>query len=409
MTRVKKSSLRNSRGRYNLYSGNSGYNRNNATAIVFSSLLFVVVFITYQLLASNSSSTTSGGDGGGPLSMAQRGSSFLKGRLQGGKQHHHNTQQHEDEEPVLGGEDSEDNQHVPNEMLKLAEDIFKDKESDTYGGNENEEVIPNKDYTFDTSHVIFNNYYRGKSGKVVEEILMAHAHAFQLNVTYGGCCASSTIKVTQHQELLEAIGLKDVLQFRCPHDYPTDFSVRKSVIPRDRYTSDDTRVWTPEYVEYIRSLLSYPPRQHKEYTIVVHMLRGETSPCRDKHEGYFRYLPNQHYQNLIDKYMKPGARVVIYTSPKSFEDTHEFRKRGYEVNVDATLKDTWKDFVTADVMIMSRSDFSMVPAMLAKGTVVYTPFWHHSLRRWKRVSKDLMNQCEEEIERLRSEMCQTLK
>jgi hypothetical protein len=374
--------------------------------MVLSSLLFVVGFIIYQLLTwdNNNTSTSSGSDDERPLSMAQHGGSFLKGTLQGHKQHHiDGGQQNEVGEP-----DPEDNLHNmarKKELLKLAEDIFKDE---AYG-TDNEESVPRKEYSFDTRHVIFNNYYRGKSGKVVEEMLMAHAYAFNQNVTYGGCCASSTIKVGAHEELLEAIGLKDVLQFHCPHDLETDFSVRKSVIPRDHYTSDDTRVWTPEYVDYVRSLLSYPRIQHKGYTIVVHMLRGETSPCREKHEGYYRYLPNLHYQNLIDQYMRPGARVVIYTSTKSFEDLNEFRKRGYQVNVDASLMDSWKDFVVADVLIMSRSDFSMVPAMLAKGTVVYTPFWHHSLRLWKRVNKELMKECDEEIERLRSEMCQSLQ
>ena len=98
--------------------------------------------------------------------------------------------------------------------------------------------------------------------------------------------------------------------------------------------------------------------------------------------------------------------VIIYTSPKSFEDLEEFRRKGYEVNTDSDIEDSWKDFVTADVFIMSRSDTAIVPAMVAKGKVVYTPFWHHSLRRWKRVSKDIMHQTDAEIDRLRRERCE---
>ena len=165
-------------------------------------------------------------------------------------------------------------------------------------------------------------------------------------------------------------------------------------------------MWTPEYVDYLRSQLQYPPKQHKEYTIVVNMLRGDTTPCKKKRDGFYRYLPNSHYLALIDKYTKPGARVIIYTSPKSFEDLEEFRRKGYEVNTDADIEDSWKDFVTADVFIMSRSDTAIVPAMVAKGKVVYTPFWHHSLRRWKRVSKDIMHQTDAEIDRLRRERCE---
>lgn len=260
-------------------------------------------------------------------------------------------------------------------------------------------------YVFDPNHQMFHNYYKGKSGKVVEEMLIAHAYVFHQNATYGGCCGSRTSKMDAHEDLLDALGLKDVLRFRCPRDFVHDTVTKRSVIPQNTYLSQDTQVWTPEYVDYLRSLVTYPERRHKEYTIVVHMLRGNTSPCKEKNRGFHSYLPNLHYQNLIDKYMKPGARVIIYTSAKSFEDLSEFRNRGYEVNTGTSLKETWKEFVTADVFIMSRSDFSMVPAMVAKGTVVYTPFWHHTLRRWKRASKSIMRETDEETERLQNTQC----
>ena len=136
------------------------------------------------------------------------------------------------------------------------------------------------------------------------------------------------------------------------------------------------------------------------------MLRGNTTPCKQENRGYQSYLPNSHYQKLINKYMRPGAKVIIYTSAKSFESLNEFRNRGYEVNTGTSLKEMWKDFVTADVFIMSRSDFSMVPAMVAKGTVVYTPFWHKTLRRWKRASKLIMKETDEETKRLQATHCE---
>ncbi|KAL3905233.1 MAG: hypothetical protein SGARI_004562 [Bacillariaceae sp.] len=333
--------------------------------------------------------------------MAARGGAFLKGRG--------------------GGDDRAQPQHFESpdsaDMLankkevKLTEEIHKERGSSDVGVSDSEDeassdMIEHKEYHFDTSHMSFHSYHKGKSGRVVEEMLQAHAYIFEQNVTYGGCCGSKTVKMAQHEELLSAIGLHDVIKFKCPRDYDEDGKIRRSVIPRERYTADDIRVWTPEYVDYLRSRIQYPPKQHKEYTIVVNMLRGDTTPCKKKVAGFFRYLPNSHYQALIDKYMKPEARVIIYTSPKSFEDLEEFRRKGYEVNTDADLKDSWKDFATADVFIMSRSDTAIVPAMVAKGKVVYTPFWHHSLRRWRRVSKEIMHQTDEEIERLRRERCE---
>mmetsp|Transcript_23153 Transcript_23153/g.54662 ORF Transcript_23153/g.54662 Transcript_23153/m.54662 type:complete len:511 (-) Transcript_23153:499-2031(-) len=260
-------------------------------------------------------------------------------------------------------------------------------------------------YVFDPDHQIFHNYYKGKSGKVVREMLMAHAYIFHQNATYGGCCGSQSAKISAHEDLLDSLGLNGPLRFRCPRDFVQDTRTRRSVIPRDAYSAEDTRIWTPDYVDYLRSLVTYPEKRYKGYTIVVHMLRGNTSPCKEKSHGYHSYLPNLHYLKLIETYMQPGARVIIYTSSKSFEDLNEFRNRGYEVNTGTSLKDTWKDYITADIFIMSRSDFSLVPAMVAKGIVVYTPFWHRSLRRWKRASKSIMRQTDQELERLQETKC----
>jgi len=296
-------------------------------------------------------------------------------------------------------DDLEDGRESENQV-KFRPGIFGEEDGAELFQEESQEV-----YIFDPNHQMFHNYYSGKSGQVVEEMLMAHAYIFHQNATYGGCCGTRSAKMTAHEDLLDALGLKEVVRFRCPRDYIHDTKTRRSVIPRDHYMAEDTHIWTPDYVDYLRTLVTYPERRHKEYTIVVHMLRGNTSPCKNKSRGYYSYLPNIHYQNLIDKYMKPGARVIIYTSAKSFESLGEFRNRGYEVYTGTSLKETWKEFVTADVFIMSRSDFSMVPAMVAKGIVVYTPFWHHTLRRWMRVSGSIMRETDEETMRLRETQC----
>jgi hypothetical protein len=288
-----------------------------------------------------------------------------------------------------------------NEVTKPIVAVANENKEESFSAETN----PGPSYVFDPNHQMFHNYFKGKSGKVVEEMLMAHAYIFHKNATYGGCCGSKSSKILAHKELLNSIGLSGPIRFRCPRDYVQDTGTRRSVVPRDHILAEDTRLWTPEYVDYLRSLVRYPEKRHKEYTIVVHMLRGNTSPCKEKTRGFHSYLPNSHYQSLIDQYMQPRARVIIYTSAKSFEDLNEFRNRGYEVNTDTSLKDTWKDFVTADVFIMSRSDFSLVPAMVAKGIVVYTPFWHHSLRRWKRIGKSIMKQTDEETDLLQDTKC----
>ena len=400
--------------------------KNERSKLVIMNAVFLVIFTIYQIILSKSN--------GGEEDVVATYRTFLKGGssprdatdiIHDGD----NTvqkNQPETQKKILEDESMKENkipeifiQHDPFSPENEVKDFFGEEDGGesekevkfipgVFGEEDGADLFQEKSeevYVFDTDHQMFHNYYSGKSGKVVEEMLMAHAYIFHQNATYGGCCGTRSVKMDAHEDLLDALGLKEVLRFRCPRDFIHDTKTRRSVIPQDHYTAEDTHIWTPDYVDYLRTLVTYPERRHKEYTIVVHMLRGNTSPCKEKSRGFHSYLPNLHYQNLIDKYMKPGARVIIYTSAKSFESLSEFRNRGYEVNTGTSLKETWKEFVTADVFIMSRSDFSMVPAMVAKGIVVYTPFWHHTLRRWVRVSRSMMKESDDETIRLRKTLC----
>jgi hypothetical protein len=192
--------------------------------------------------------------------------------------------------------------------------------------------------------------------------------------------STAGMKVSRHQELLASIGLKEALPFLCPRDVQK--AVKKTVLPRQTYRND-TRIWTPEYVAYLKTLVHYPPKEVEDsnvFMIAVHVRRGDVTPCRDKNQGYDRYLPNLHYRNLIDQYYQPGARVVIFSQTTSHESFEEFSDKGYEVSLDDELDKIWRTIVTADVVILSRSSLSLIPAVVARGTVIYTPFWHSRKR-----------------------------
>jgi hypothetical protein len=250
------------------------------------------------------------------------------------------------------------------------------------------------------STMFFHHYKKGKSGGVIEDMLMAHAYCFHHNATYGGSCGEPSNKKATHEALLDAIGLKHALPFACPQDHIDDKVTRKSMIPRTNFHSEDTRIWTPGYVEHLKTMVKYPPKVPDKFTIAVHIRRGDVTPCRMDNKGYNRYLPNQHFQALIDEYNQPGARVVIFSQSKSYESLDEFERKGYEMELDSDLQDIWRTIVTSDVVILSRSDFSMIPAIVAKGTVVYTPFWHPPLRPWKRVGPEIMKETDAETKRL---------
>jgi hypothetical protein len=285
------------------------------------------------------------------------------------------------------------------EEVKLAEQVFnQDHLVNEDGASEHRHYAePNKD----RKTMFFHHYKKGKSGGVIEDMLMAHAYCFHHNATYGGSCGEPSNKKATHEALLDAIGLKHALPFACPTDHYDDKVTRKSMIPRSNFHSEDTRIWTPSYVEHLKTMVKYPPKVPDRYTIAVHIRRGDVTPCRMDNKGYNRYLPNQHFLNLIDEYNKPGARVIIFSQSKSYESLDDFEKKGYEMQLDSDIQDIWRTIVTSDVVILSRSDFSMIPAIVAKGTVVYTPFWHPPLRPWKRVGPEIMKETDTETNRLK--------
>jgi hypothetical protein len=245
-------------------------------------------------------------------------------------------------------------------------------------------------------------------GASIQDMLLCHAYCFHHNVTYGGACLQSNnnqANMKIRRQLLESVGLQDVLPLSCPNK--TAFP-KSRIIPRERYIKNDTRIWTKPYVDFLQNQVRYYPPLSKQGSIIaVHIRRGDIDPCRAATRGYDRYLPNSHYLSLIEKYSSSNSssdrnHVAIYSESQSFESFEEFSRRGYTLNLDGDIADVWKGLVSSDVVILSRSSFSLVPALLAKGKIVYTPFWHAPLDSWDSVDDALLNKTIAEFQRLKA-------
>jgi hypothetical protein len=166
--------------------------------------------------------------------------------------------------------------------------------------------------------------------------------------------------------------------------------------------------------------------------VTVHIRRGDIDLCGPNKS---RYLPNRHYLDLIQEFATNGpvtkhkhgtrhmknltANVVIHSeepyghanrnASESFED---FTKLGLAVEVNATASQVWQDMLESDVIIMSRSSFSVVPAFLASavyrtGVSVYTPslVYIDPMPEWVTVSQAQMRRTKKWLRRLREERC----
>lgn len=246
--------------------------------------------------------------------------------------------------------------------------------------------------------VIWSQAREDRSGASIHDMLMCHAYAFHNNYVYGGACGQNQY-TSVHKELIDAMGLSKVLKFGCPN---ATVKLQEPLV----YRKNDTGIFTDDYIQYLQSLMEYPPKPGRR-RIAVHIRRGDVTPCRPNDGGYPRYLPNQHYLRLIDRYNpQNNSDVYVYSESESFETFDEFSSKGYHVVLDGSTWEVWNGILISDVAILSRSSFSFVPAVLTKGTVVYTTFWHKPLPRWDVVEEDFVNATTIEFSRLEATCAQ---
>jgi hypothetical protein len=269
-------------------------------------------------------------------------------------------------------------------------------------------VVPNNDKKAsfasdndDDGTVIYSQARSDRSGAAIQDMLMCHAYAYHHGKQYGGACTDWDLPQFQgkrhdRERLLHAIGLDEALPIECP---------KKNTIKlmnRQHYIQNDTMIFTRDYQSYLHGLVKYPETTNSISEIAVHIRRGDIDPCRPRTRGYPRYLPNLHFLRLIHRYNPQNeSRVQIFSESTSFESFDVFRERGYHVALDGDIGDVWKGILTSDVVILSRSSFSLVPAVMSKGTIVYTPFWHAPLPNWDIVDDALLNETHVEFRRLK--------
>jgi hypothetical protein len=274
-------------------------------------------------------------------------------------------------------------------------------------------------------------------GSVAHDMLLAHAHAFSQNLSFGGACpqvrkGKGLVQQARRRcfdRNVQALDMTKILHYGCP---PQNDDGSRNIITllRANYLGRELQLFTPEWRQNVRAAFGMTPSwsdteqnhvvaaaANNLYNIVVHIRRGDADPCyTGKYGG--RYLSNNHYLRLTDHYVSTaprpdndgdGARTVvqvtIYSESASFESFDVFLNRGFIVRLDASLVECWNHMSRADVLILSRSSFSYVPGILSSGIVVYTPFVKDPLPHWHVVSEALMNETKTELDEISKAAC----
>lgn len=310
-----------------------------------------------------------------------------------------------------------------------------------------------------------------RMGAVVQDMLVAHAHAFQRGLVYAGACpptpsshgngilgsttatAATTTNVSASDvtAVLHALGLQTLLHVACP-PAPSSATFSYSappVVDRSFYTKQGLQVCTPEWQRFVHSTrareMGHRERQrqrtdhsdkwapgatnaHRPPRAVVHIRRGDVTPCAPNPDVANRYLPNSYYLRVVREHVPPNHSIVVYSESKSFEPWNNFRTIApdWEFRLDSDPIAVWIDMIEADVLILSKSSFSLVPALLlhprsggdsvdapssaeakAKAVVVCPDQWMTDplAQGWMRVPPAWQREAEHDIESLRQERC----
>jgi len=275
-------------------------------------------------------------------------------------------------------------------------------------------------------------------------------------------------RTERFRKLLRGLGLDEVLPVACPpaedeDDEEDENSSRdekrrrrrkkSAIFAKDRfaYAHEDAKLWTSEWLEHVRSRANYGYRhesltasQNKPTTTaatatavggtakaVMHIRRGDVHPCSNS--SYERYLPNWYYRTLIERSVLSSSAaaanlssLTIYSESDSYEPwddlldeirqlqreagngQQEQRQLQLSLRLDTPdLLGVWNDMMTADAFVMSKSSFSVVPAVLNRNEagVVYTPFWHEPLPKWRVADPELARSAAKWVEDVRRNVC----
>jgi len=144
--------------------------------------------------------------------------------------------------------------------------------------------------------------------------------------------------------------------------------------------------YSPEFLNHIRKANSLSKRSGSQSKplVVLHVRRGDAKGKRRTND--------QFYYNVVHDIKKhlPNADVHLFSegSPDEFDG---YRQQGVQLHLDSTdVREAWEYFSSADVFVMAKSSFSMVPALFNTNCVIYTPFWHSPLDEWMVVDQSAL-------------------
>jgi hypothetical protein len=120
--------------------------------------------------------------------------------------------------------------------------------------------------------------------------------------------------------------------------------------------------------------------------VAVHVRRGDVG----EHYLAERFTYNSTVLNQIDQLSRALTSVpheIHVFSEGREEDFGEIRDRAV-MHLNGDVFECLHSLITADILVMAKSSFSYTAALLSRGIVIYSPFWHAPLQQWIVAGRD---------------------
>jgi len=124
------------------------------------------------------------------------------------------------------------------------------------------------------------------------------------------------------------------------------------------------------------------PKRGSSLEIAVHVRRGDvTATHGQRHTAIEQVVEKlRHTLAVLDELSLP-RHVAVY-SQGGTAGLEGLRRLGADLRLDIDAIATMRQLIEADVLLMSKSSFSYVAALISDGVKLYEPFWHAPLPEW---------------------------
>jgi hypothetical protein len=227
--------------------------------------------------------------------------------------------------------------------------------------------------------IFYSETRKDRSGSAILDMIYAKAYAYRNDLEYAGACSldyHAKGRLGMHEKLLHALGLDHEFPFQCP-----DKEEQKTLILAPQVYRKDAYL-TPDFLNYLRRSRrrqgqALPP-QNSTAKVVLHIRRGDVTPCTSAGKSSFRYTPNQLYLDVLEQQVtidyEPN-QVMIFSQSKSVESFDDFSSKQYNLRLDRALTTAWTKMADAQVLILSKSSFSRVPYVIYLCRDAFVSLW----------------------------------